>query len=209
MSNHDARQGRPTTKKGLATRERIVAAASELMIDQGVAGTTIEDVMQAADVSTSQIYHYFGDKSGLVAAVINYQTAAIVGQQEPMFLEFDTIEGLRRWRDFVVDHQRRLHYRGGCPIGSIASEVAEVDQVSREQAAAGFERWEKAISAGLESMHKRGTLAAEPDELALALLTALQGGLLLTKIQRDTRALETSLDLVIDHIEGLAIEKAA
>ena len=91
-SNHDARQGRPTTKKGLATRERIVAAASELMIDQGVAGTTIENVMQRADVSTSQIYHYFGDKSGLVAAVINYQTAAIVGQQEPMFLEFDTIE---------------------------------------------------------------------------------------------------------------------
>ena len=58
-------------------------------------------------------------------------------------------------------------------------------------------------------MHKRGTLAAEPDELALALLTALQGGLLLTKIQRDTRALETSLDVVIDHIEGLAIETAA
>jgi AcrR family transcriptional regulator len=199
----------PATRKGLATRERIVTVASGLMLERGVAGTSVEDVMEAARVSSSQIYHYFGDKSGLVSAVIRYQTDTIVGGQEPMFAQFDTIAGLRRWRDFLVAHQRRLGYRGGCPLGSIASEVAEVDRPSRELAAAGFERWEAGIRAGLAAMHERGALTEDPDELALALLAALQGGLLLTKIQRDTRALESSLDVVIDHIAGLARQTAS
>ena len=56
------------------TRERIVAAAAELMSRRGVAGTTIEDIQEAAAVSTSQMYHYFADKGDLVAAVIDFPT---------------------------------------------------------------------------------------------------------------------------------------
>src|SRR5208282_2449480 len=50
------------TIKGRQTRQRIVAAAAELMFEGGVAGTTMEDVRAAAGVSSSQIYHYFADK---------------------------------------------------------------------------------------------------------------------------------------------------
>jgi hypothetical protein len=50
-------------------------------------------------------------------------------------------------------------------------------------------------------MHERGELAADPDDLAIATLAALQGGLLLTQIQRDTRPLEKSLDAIIAHIQ--------
>ena len=51
------------TAKGRATRARIVRVASELMLEQGVARTTIEDIQEAAGVSTSQMYHYFADKA--------------------------------------------------------------------------------------------------------------------------------------------------
>ena len=47
------------TRKGQATRDRIVAAAAALMYQQGVAGTSTEDLQAAAGVSASQIYHYF------------------------------------------------------------------------------------------------------------------------------------------------------
>ena len=73
------------TIKGRQTRQRIVAAAAELMFKGGVAGTTMEDVRAAARVSNSQIYHYFADKEALVRAVIEYQNETIVGGQEPMF----------------------------------------------------------------------------------------------------------------------------
>ncbi|HEV2260271.1 MAG TPA: hypothetical protein VGS06_44765 [Streptosporangiaceae bacterium] len=54
-------------------------------------------------------------------------------------------------------------------------------------------------------MHARGDLPAsvDPDDLALATLAALQGGLLLAQVQRDTRPLEVALDAMLDRIQAL------
>src|SRR2546423_13982042 len=72
------------TRKGEATRARIVAAAAKLMFEQGVAGTTTEDVRAAAGVSSSQLYHYFADKKALVRAVIGFTTEAVLDAQQPL-----------------------------------------------------------------------------------------------------------------------------
>ena len=187
------------TPKGERTRQRIAATAAELMLERGVAGTTVEDVRKAAGVSSSQIYHYFADKHALVRAVIEFQTDTIVGSQEPILAALDSLQGLRAWRDFIVGNLRRTNCRGGCPIGSLGSELAETDTRARSDVAASFTRWEADIRGGLRAMHARGLLSpdANPDELALATLAALQGGLLLSQIQRTTRPLETALDAML------------
>lgn len=193
------------TRKGQATRARIVAAAAALMHERGVAGTSTEDVQAAAGVSPSQIYHYFGDKRSLVRAVVAHQTEAVLGIQEPLLARLDSFAGLRAWRDFVVELQARFGYRGGCPIGSLGSELAESDPEARADVAAGFTRWACPIRDGLAAIQARGELRADADpaRLALALLTALQGGLLLTQVNRDTVAMEAALDTVLEHIESL------
>jgi TetR/AcrR family transcriptional repressor of nem operon len=190
------------TPQGSQTRQRIIVAAAELMFEQGVAGTTTEQVRAAAGVSSSQIYHYFADKHALVLAVIEYQNETIVGGQEPMLAALDTMDGLRAWADFLVEHQRRLHCRGGCPIGSLGSELAEVDPVARVAVVAAFKRWEAGIRGGLRAMFDRGELGADvdPDALATSLLAGLQGALLLTQLQRDTAPLRTTLDVALAHI---------
>src|ERR1700722_20259142 len=111
------------TRKGRATRDRIVAAAATLMTARGVAGTTTQDVQAAAGVSASQIYHYFADKRALVRAVIAHQTDALLAAQEPVLNRLDTIESLQAWRDLIVTIQRSLSCEGGCPIGSLGAEV--------------------------------------------------------------------------------------
>jgi hypothetical protein len=124
-----------------------------------------------------------------------------------MFAKLDTIEGFRSWRDFLVAHQRRLGCRGGCPIGSLGSELAEINEEARTDVAAAFLRWESGIRLGLLAMAGSGRLRqdADPNRLATTVLAALQGALLLTQIQRDTAPLEIALDTVIDHIASLAI----
>ncbi len=192
------------TPKGEHARRRIVVAAARLMFENGVAETTVEQIRDAAGVSNSQVYHYFADKKALVRAVIDYQTDTVVGAQEPMFDQFDTLDGLRRWRDFMVEHQRRTDCRGGCPIGSLASELAEIDDEARVQIATGFRRWEAGIRRGLHAMHAQGRLRpdADPDDLALATLASLQGGLLLTQLHRDPRPVATALDAILALIES-------
>jgi TetR/AcrR family transcriptional repressor of nem operon len=193
------------TPKGERTRERIVSSAAAPMLDRGVSATTIDDVRAAAGVSASQLYHYFPDKTALAHAVIQYQADRVVGSQEPSFAHLDSIQGLRAWRDAVVEMQRQAQCRGGCPIGSLASELADQDEQARSGIAAGFERWHAGIRGGLSAMRERGLLTAEadPDDLALATLAAVQGGLLLGQVQRTTRPLETAHDAMIALIESL------
>jgi AcrR family transcriptional regulator len=192
------------TRKGQATRDRIVAEAATLMYERGVANTSTEDVRAAAGVSASQIYHYFGDKRALTRAVIEHQTNAILGFQEPMLGRLDGLDALREWAEAIVDVQRANDFRGGCPLGSLASELAENDSAARKDIAEGYRRWHGAIGDGLTGMKNRGELVedADVDQLATALLTALQGGLLLAKALREEEPLRVTLGTVIDHIES-------
>lgn len=191
------------TAKGQETRDRIVAAA-RLMFENGVAETTVEDVRVAAGVSNSQVYHYFDDKSALVRSVIEYQTDAVIEPQEPLFARLDSMEGLRAWRDFAVSRQRELNCHGGCPIASLAGQLAENDEAARLQLAHSFARWSAGLRAGLAAMHAKGVLRpeADPEALAVSLLASLQGGLLMTKLNRDTGPLETALDAALAHVES-------
>lgn len=199
--------GRNLTPKGTATRDRIVGAAAQLIFERGVAATTIEEVREAASVSSSQLYHYFADKMALVLEVIAYQTNAVLGAQGDFLGRLDSMKALRRWRDLLVRMQRGLRCEGGCPLGSLSTEIAEVSPEFRRDLNRAFARWEDGIRSGLRAMHERGELArdADPDRLATALLAAVEGGFLLTQVRRNTRPLEAALDAMLDHIESLIV----
>jgi AcrR family transcriptional regulator len=193
------------TRKGAETRARIIDAAADLIFQQGVAYTTIEEVRDRAHVSSSQLYHYFDDKPALVRAVIERQAERTIGVQEQF--DLSTLEGLREWRDFVVDHASDTDGRGGCVIGSLGAALAETEPEARSMVAAAFKRWEASILAGLLRMQALGRLGpeADPRQLALALLAALEGGLLLAQIQRDPEPLAAGLDAMITLIATLSI----
>jgi AcrR family transcriptional regulator len=194
----------PTTRKGQATRDRIIAAAADLMYRHGVAGTSTPAVRDAAGVSSSQIYHYFSDKEDLTRAVIAFQGQAILSVQEPLLAELDSIQALRAWRDVVVEAARQGSGAGGCPLGSLSSELADENPWAQTLVASNFTAWSDAIRGGLLRMIERGVLRGDTDadRLSLALLAALQGGLLLAQAQRSTEALEAALDALIDQIRS-------
>jgi AcrR family transcriptional regulator len=188
---------RRLTAKGELTRARVVEAAARLIYQRGVAGTTLEDVKAAAGVSGSQMYHYFPDKDELVQAVITYQAGVIAGNQRQA--DLGSAEGLRAWRDMLIAEARNGEGKGGCPLGSLAGQVAETDPRARALLADGFGQWRDAISEGLRRLHQAGQLrdGTDPDALAVTLLATLQGALLLAQVQRDPRVLEAAVDTLL------------
>src|SRR6201995_1718283 len=103
--------GRPRlTLKGARTRARIVEKAAALIHERGVAATTLEDVKVAAEVSGSQLYHYFPDKSDLVQAVIDFQADAIVERNTHVL---GGANGIEAWRKMVITAARRTQAIGG------------------------------------------------------------------------------------------------
>lgn len=201
---------RTLTPKGRATRERIVRTAAGLIFEHGVAGTSIDDVRKAAGVSGSQMTHYFTDKRSLIRAVVAWQAESVVELHRlPDLGELDTFEALDLWVELNIARQRQQACEGGCGFGSLAGELAERDAETRSDLARGFARWEALFRHGLKLMKQRGALRsdANPDELALSLLAALQGGLLLTQTQRDLRPLEAALKTAVAHVRSFATDE--
>jgi len=193
----DTRERRGLTRKGERTRARIIDVAARLIYERGVAGATLEDIRATAEVSGSQLQHYFADKDELVQAVIGHQADTIVRNQRQA--DLSGTRGLQAWRDMVITTAQDAGARGGCPLGSLGGQVAESDPQARTLIAAGFGQWSAAISDGLRALQAAGHLRAglDPDDLAVTLLAAVQGGLLLAQVQRDTRPLETAVDTVL------------
>jgi TetR/AcrR family transcriptional repressor of nem operon len=202
-----ARPARPSlTAKGAATRLRIVEAAAARIRTRGAAGTSIDDVRADARVSASQLYHYFSDKKELVRAVVAYEAAIAVAEQQPQLGSLDSIAALRTWRDAVVAQAGRRGARGWSPLGSLASELIDTDPDARAGLVEGFGLWVEQVENGLAGMRASGALREDADArgLALGLLAALQGGLLIARLEERTSPLESALDAAIARIQNCA-----
>ncbi len=174
-----------------------------------VGQATVDNVRVAAEVSGSQLYHYFTDKDALLRAVIDSQAERIVEGQRRNAPDApdapdardarDAPAGLRSWRDAVVAQAHRTSGEGGCPLGSLAGQLAESDPVARAHLATGFRQWSDALTDSLQSLQANGRLTDDvtPADLAVTLLATLQGGLLLAQVNRDTAPLETALNTLI------------
>jgi TetR/AcrR family transcriptional regulator, transcriptional repressor for nem operon len=193
---------RRLTARGAATRARILAAAASLVYERGFAGTSLDDVMAATGTSKSQLYHYFADKDALIREVIKAQLGRIIAAQQAAGLrEVSSWDGLRRWCDHFVSATSETQGAGGCPLGSLVGELADQSEPARRVLAQCFADWQSYLSDGFKAMSDSGELAAraDPTELALAMITALQGGLLMAQATRTARPVELALNMAFQH----------
>lgn len=198
---------RKLTPKGLATRERIIAAAAELIYEHGAQNTNNEQIREAAGVSGSQLTRHFPTKEALVRAVLAWQADNIVARhQAPELGELDSFAALYRWADSYIASQDML--RGGCTFGSLAAEVVKAEPSHRDAVADGFERWQALFRRGLSKMRERGELRPEADPAALAhlLTAAFQGGALLDQAAADSTPLRDALYGALAYIESFAVQ---
>ncbi|MGI5191660.1 TetR/AcrR family transcriptional regulator [Promicromonospora sp. CA-289599] len=194
------------TARGMKTRTRIVAAAADLMRVQGIAGTTLDDVMVASGASKSQLYRHFEDKPSLVRAVITHVGEFVIDRETNMLGKVSTLAGLRRWRDSLVKANTLRHGMYGCALGSLASEVSDHDAVARAMLDELFRAWRQLIDGALGRMQRAGVLDDSVDtaRLAVGFLASLQGGYLLAQTARDVEPMAIAIDVALTHLEGLA-----
>lgn len=207
MSNSgDGTSARRLTSRGAATKARIVEAANQLMFERGVALTTLADVRTASATSKSQLYQHFADKNALVREVIEFRAEALLAQQRRRLEKVDSLRGLELWRDEMVERNALRDGAYGCPLGSIANEIADHDEDTRRIIANHFDEWLQIIVDTIDRLQTRGVLRedADPRALASGLLVALQGGYLLAKTSRDVNLMRVAVDMAIAQIRAFS-----
>ncbi len=195
------------TARGRATRQRIVSAAAELMLANGVAATSVDDVLCRSHASKSQLYHYFTDKHDLVLAVTQHACSRVLAAQQQL-------AGIADWDDLAACFDRIVGTRSnrmtrlGCPLGTLTGELAATDEPARSMLATAFTAWQRQLRDGLARLQRHDLLDADADldHLATATLASLQGGLLLAKTTGSREPLRIALDAAFRHLRSFAPE---
>jgi AcrR family transcriptional regulator len=188
------------TTKGAATRERIVRAAADLILERGVGGMTLDEIRAGTATSKSQLFHYFpGGKSDLVAAIAAFQSERVLEAQRPWIEGLDTFESWRAWRDGLVDYYRDLTHKY-CSISALVNDVAATDPALAAVVNEYAEQWHGRLVAGVSRMRDAGRLRADadPERLGTAVFATLQGGLLVMQTRNSIVPLEAALDGALD-----------
>jgi AcrR family transcriptional regulator len=187
--------GEPVTRRGRASRERIVERAAELFAARGVAATSVDEVLAAAGAGKGQFYHYFRGRDELAAAAVGFRCAQVVAGLTGALGGVSSLAGLEQaLAGFVAGFEQQG--MPGCPIGTLAAEVAGRNEQARLRAAAGFDAWEGLLAGALERIRQRGELRpeADPAVLATGLLASIEGGMVLSQARQDMTSLRVAVE---------------
>lgn len=188
------------TTKGAATRERIVRAAADLILERGVGGMTLDEIRAGTATSKSQLFHYFpGGKSDLVAAIAAFQSERVLEAQRPWVDRLDSFEAWQGWRDALITYYHDLTHKY-CSISALVNEVAPADPALAAAVNEYAEAWHDRLVAGVRRMRDAGKLRpdADPERLGTAVFAALQGGLLVMQTRDSIEPLAAALDGALD-----------
>ncbi len=194
----------PSTRRGRATRRRIVTVAAELMYERGVSATSIEDVLAGSGTGKSQLYHYFSSREELLAEVLDHQLDQILQEQSTFALS--TWAGIEAWlQASALSHKTERGLRG-CPLGSIVSEVLDHSDHLRSHSANAFARWESALADEFLKLQNTGQLRPDADPATLAEMTVaiLQGGYLLSSTKREAAPMRNAAAAALAHLRSFA-----
>ncbi|WP_291036463.1 TetR/AcrR family transcriptional regulator [Herbiconiux sp.] len=195
------------TARGRATRQRIIEATGEQILASGIGGTTLDTVRAATLTSKSQLFHYFpGGKAELVREVAAWEGAQLLAAQQPHVDDLGSWESWSAWRAALVDYYLGLG-RWACPIGSLATQAAATDPELERVIAESMGAWRDLLSAGVRKMQASGDVdaSADPERIAMVILTAVQGGLVMSQPLRSAWPLEAALDSALDPLHRVRV----
>ncbi len=188
-----------------ATRERLLQAALSLFRDKGYGSTSVADILRAADANAGSFYHFYPTKQDLLLAVLERYRQGIA----PMLLDpawqgvEDPIERifalLDRYRAALVMSDCTY----GCPIGSLALELHEPDPPVRRLLAANFDGWIAAVERCLVAARERLPDDVAPHDLAVLILTIMEGGVMQARTQRSLEPYDAGVRALRDYLRRL------
>jgi TetR/AcrR family transcriptional repressor of nem operon len=174
-------------------RERLTAAAMQLVHQQGIERTTLADIGKAADVPAGNIYYYFKTKDEVIAAVIEAHAQHI--KTTLALIESRHRSPKSRLKALVREFtaQSEIVAQYGCPLGSLCSELDKRVKESSLQVA-------ELMRLPIEWAEDQFRSLGRPDarDLAFDLLAAYEGSALLANTMDDPGILSTA-SRRIDH----------
>jgi AcrR family transcriptional regulator len=170
------------------TRQRIVEAGAELLRAKGYSGTGVKEIVAAAQAPFGSLYHHFpGGKEQLGEEVVRW-SGREYGKLGPLVFDAapDVVAGVRMFFAGAAENLQASGWIAGCPIATVALEVASTSEPLRRATADVFTEWIDDLAPRFAAA---GVEAARARELAIGMIAALEGAFVLAQAWRDVTPL--------------------
>jgi AcrR family transcriptional regulator len=211
MAHPDVRDEQRLTAKGRATRDRIVQAAAQLIVTDGLSAANMENVRRAASVSGSQLAHYFADKGALIRAVVRRQIGVVLDfHRQPTLRGLSSFDDFERWIDLNMRYLRRVGYFGTPTYHALTGQLAKSDSATRDALAAGYRQWIDLLEKAIQRMKDDELLVADADprQLAWVIIAAHQGGGILTFTYQEEWPHADAIRFAVNYLRMFATDTA-
>ncbi|UYN99122.1 MAG: TetR/AcrR family transcriptional regulator [Devosia sp.] len=184
--------------RGPQTRREIVGAADRLFYEAGFAHTSFADIASSVHISRGNFYYHFKSKDEILRAVIAHRqdsTRALLAAWDHAHpAARDRLSAFVR---ILSDNGEQIMLHG-CPVGSLATELAKLMHESREDAVAVFSLFRDWLASQFSALGR----AEDAEALALHLLMRSQGVATLFTAYRDKALLAREMAAMERWIDG-------
>lgn len=194
-------------RQPVETRQRLVAAARNLVLQRGFTGTGVDQICAEAGVTKGAFFHHFKSKDEIGRAALDdwaafgmgiYATAKAEPARYPL-------EHVHRFIDLMTGFLRESESPVTCVVGIMSQELALANPSLREVCAEYLGDWTAFARELLEEAKAAHRPQADFDseEVAWFLNCLWQGSMLISKTRQDPRIAIRNLERSRSYIDGL------
>lgn len=188
------------------TREKILEESAALFNQKGYAGSSISDIMKATGLKKGGVYNHFGSKQELKIQAFRHSVQKVSRFLRSRILTFNgDLERLHAIPDTFVEYALHPVVAGGCPLLNTAIEADDADPALRTEAQKALDRLQR-FFAGLFRKAQSSDLLdpdIDPEEEAIFLISSLEGGVMLSRLNGDNTYMKTIANQLHQHIKQI------
>jgi len=183
------------TTKGDQTKSKIITEATKLVQKKGFEATSMSDVVEATGMQKGCLYFHFTGKDDLLAAILEKAKTDFFQLVDAGLSGKTPGERLENFFTGVLDYQKSMGFSGGCIFGNIALEMSDKDKRVSAFIKDLFDEWTAKIHVVVKAAQKTKQVTADipADVLARHIIMALEGGIMLSRLEKREKPLKDCL----------------
>lgn len=183
------------------TRDRFLTAATGLLRRQGYSSTGLKQIVAESGAPLGSLYHFFpGGKQDLALQAITRTAERYEQLLDRVFAEKpDVGRATIAWFDWAAKSLEESDFANGCPIGTVACEIASTNEALRQASLAVFDSWRSRVAAQLVGA---GVKKGRATRLATFAVASLEGAIILARIERSAQPLRDTGRIVAETLSA-------
>ena len=199
------------TKAGAKTKERILDAAHGLVMGHGLAGTSIDMVLDKAEITKGAFFYHFKSKAELARALVeryvSQDAAHLDGQLgRAEKLSRDPLEQVLIMVGLFLEEAEQIsHPGGGCLIASYMYQFEDLDSDIRQISADAILHWRDKLGEKFKEVMESypPKLAVKAEDLADGLVALFEGSFVMMRVLQEPEQMKQQLTQYRNYIELL------